>query len=307
MKYKSVKDILPREQLDVIEILIDFSNLIDEIVNFGTHIMKWEMDKRLVGDENIVPILFLRNILETADSISILIKNSSIDASKSSLRILLENVFGLEYLLEKNTKDRALAFIVWLTHKDLKFYEKLNGDTQIGKQFKTEFKKDSLIKNSEIINKIDYLSAKKNSEELLKLPIYAEIEKEYNLTESKFKNPDWYSLFNGPRNIQQLAKYLNHNALYEVMYRSYSGNIHATDIYKGKLLPVGKNAVDIVQIRNPKDAQSVFISTINYLLLAYKEYFSRIPEKKLEFQQWYLVFKLNFEKLREEQYSIQYK
>ena len=308
MKYKSVDEILPREQTDVQEVLLKFSNLIDDIVNFGTHLMKWETEKKLVGDENIVPLLFLRNILETADAISILIKNSSIDSSKSTLRSLLENIFGLEYLLEKDTKNRALAFIVWITHKDLKFYEKLDGNTQVGKQFKTEFKKDSLIKNPDLTDQVDYLYAKENSEELLKLPIYIEIEKEYQETESKSKNPNWYSLFSGPKNIEQLAKHLNHHAMYEVMYRGYSGNVHATDIYKGKLFPNSDGTVDIIQLRNPTDAQSVAISTVNYLLMAYLAYYkARIPEKNNDFLNWYLPFKQNFDELRSEKYSIQYK
>ncbi|RED37917.1 hypothetical protein DFQ10_1143 [Winogradskyella eximia] len=307
MKYKSVDDILPREQSDVKELLHSFSNLIDEIVNFGTHMMKWETEKKLVGDENIIPLLFLRNILETADAISILIKNSSVDASKSSLRILLENVLSLEYLLEKDTKNRALSFIVWIAHKDLKFYQKLDGNTQVGKQFKAEFKKDSLIKNPALTDSIDYLHAKNNSEELLNLPIYSEVEKEYKRTESKIKNPNWYSLFAGPQNIQQLAKYLNRNAIYEIMYRGYSGNVHATDIYKGKLYPNDKNTVDIVQIRNPKDAQSISIDTVNYLLMSYLAYFKRIPEKKLDFQNWYLIFKKDFDELRNKKYTIEYK
>ena len=308
MKYKSIDEILPREHAEVKEVLSKFSNLIDDIVNFGTHLMKWESEKKLVGDENIVPLLFLRNIIETADAISILIKNSSIDSSKSSLRSLLENVFGLEYLLENDTKNRSLAFIVWITHKDLKFYEKLDGNTQVGKQFKTELKKDSLIQNLDLTDQIEYLFAKENSEELLKLPIYIEIEKEYQETETKNKNPNWYSLFSGPKNIEQLAKHLNHNVMYEVMYRGYSGNVHATDIYKGKLFPNSDGTIDIIQIRNPKDAQSVVISTVNYLLMAYLAYYKvRIPEKNNAFSNWYLAFKKNFDELRDEKYAIQYR
>lgn len=299
MKYSAEENILPREQSEYIEILTDFSNLINEIVNFGTHLIKWDTENKVIGDESIVPVLFMRNILELADSISILIKKSSIDSSKNLLRSLLENIFGLEYLLEKDSANRSLSFIVWLTHKDLKFYEKLDNQTLVSKQFKTEFSKDNLIQKPELINNIEYLSHKKNSEELLKLPQYSKIENEYQQTEKKMKNPTWYSLYSGPKNIEQLAKYLKHNAIYEVMYRGYSGNVHATDIYKGKLLPNNEGSFDIKQIRNPKDAQSVTIDTINFLLMVYLKYFGeRIPERKIEFRDWYLEFKIEFDKLR---------
>jgi hypothetical protein len=308
MKYNAIDDILPREQSDVKVTLLKFSESIEDIVNFGTHLMKWETEKKLKGDEEIVPLLFLRNILDIADSISILVKNSSIDTSKASLRSLLENVFGLQYLLEKNTKKRSLSFIVWTTHKDLKFYEKLDGQSQIGKQFKTEFSKDKLVNNSEFIYNIEYLSAKANSEELLKLPIYEEVEKEYQLTNSINKNPNWYSLYSGPKNIELLAKHLKQNAIYEVMYRNLSNNVHATDIYKGKLLPNKQGTVDIIQIRNPKDAQSVTTDTINFLLMAYISFYEkRIPEKRPEFLEWYLEFRKTSAEVRKKENEIKYK
>ena len=52
--------------------------------------MKWDADKGRAGDENTPPLLFLRNIIELGDAISILIKNSSIDPAKPLLRSLLK-------------------------------------------------------------------------------------------------------------------------------------------------------------------------------------------------------------------------
>lgn len=308
MKYNSIDDILPREQPDVKATLSKFSQLVCDAVNFGTHLMKWDIERKMTGDENIVPALFLRNILDIADSISILIETSSIDPSKSSLRILLENVLGIEYLLEKDTRQRALSFIVWLTMKDFKFYEKLDGGTEIGKQIRSEFKKDKLIQKGEILDNVDYTAAKKNAEELLSLPHYAPIADEYRRSHLKSKNPNWYGLFSGPKNIELLAKYLNRNAIYEVMYRKYSANVHAIDIFKGKLLVNNSGTADIIQIRNPKDAQSVVIDTINYLLIAYYAYIkNRIPEKSKEFSDWYSEFRIDFERLRSPENEIIYK
>jgi Family of unknown function (DUF5677) len=307
MKYEAVKNILPREQPEVIEILEKFSKIIEDAVNFGTHLMKWETERKLCGDSEIVPLLFMRNILEIADGISILIKNSSIETAKTSLRSLLENVFGLQYLLEENTINRSLSFLVWTTHRDLKFYEKLDAQTQIGKQFNAELKKDKLITDTEFITNIEYLQAKLNSEELLKLPIYRDIETEYQLTNSKTKNPNWYSLYSGPKNVENLAKHLKHNGIYEVMYRSFSHNVHSTDIYKGKLLPNINGTVDLIQIRSPKDSQSITIDTINFLLMAYLSFYKkRIPEKNTEFMEWYNEFRVRYSEIRNKKNQIIY-
>lgn len=307
MRLNAVENILPRDQDDVKQILNEFSEIIEQAINFGTHLLKWDLDSNLSGDEEIIPVLFLRNILEIADSISILLKKSSVDTSKVLLRSLLENVFGLEYLIEKDSKNRAFAFIVWMTHKDLSFYDKLNRKTHAGKQFKSNFSKDKYIQNPGIISRIDYKSSKENSEEILKLPQYIEIEKEYQQRLLKDKKPTWYSFFDGPKNIEQLAKYLKHDAIYEIMYRGYSGNVHATDIFKNKLWNNSNGTVDIIQIRSPKDAQSVAISTINFLLMIYIPYFSsriKSHQHKEKFRDWYLSFKPYFDELRKPENEI---
>jgi len=300
MKIKEINDLLPREQEeDLTSLLTKFSSLIDDAVNFGTHLMKWDADKKRAGDENLPPLLFLRNILELSDAISILVRNSSIDPCKILLRSLLENVFGLEYLLENETEKRSLAYIVWHTHKDLKVYEKLNSSTPTGKQFKKEIEKDKLVQNANNYFDGPKLSAaKQNAEDMLRLPKYVPIENEYQLTNKRVKNPHWYSLFNGPYNVEKLAKHLNLHASYEILYRNYSGNVHSTSIFQKKLVPNSDGTVAIIQIRYPEDAQSITQNTLNLLLLAYLIYFKeRVPEKNQDFKNWYNQFRTPYQEL----------
>ncbi|HEU4790284.1 MAG TPA: hypothetical protein VFS71_11410, partial [Flavobacterium sp.] len=75
--FNAVENILPRNQNEVKKELEKMSSILDHAVDFGTHLLNWESEKPQIGDENIIPILFLRNIIETADAVSILIKNSS--------------------------------------------------------------------------------------------------------------------------------------------------------------------------------------------------------------------------------------
>jgi len=306
MKYKAVKEILPREQEnDLKEILSHFSYLIDDAINFGTHLVKWEMNKEREGDEHMPPLLFFRNILELGDAVSTLIKNSSIDACKPILRSLLENLFSLEYLLEKNTPKRALSYIVWHTHKKLNLGKRLTSSTTNGNQLKKEITKDKLLgKTAETF--FDHkmiLAAKKNSENLLKLPKYISIENEYQRTLQNRKNPNWYSLYQGPNNIEQLAKYLELHALYEFIYRGLSGYVHSTNILDGKLVPNKNGSVDIIQIRYPKDAQSITQHTINFLLMAFKAFCNaRLPKKKQDYNNWYMEIRKSHNKLLEKKY-----
>jgi hypothetical protein len=305
MKYKEIEDLLPRSQDENVKSLLEnFAALIDNAINFGTHLMKWDAEKKRHGDENMPPLLFMRNILELGDAISILIKKSSIDTCKPLLRSMLENTFGLEYMLEKETEKRALSYIVWHTHKNLKLYEKLNSSTQSGKQFEKEIEKDRLLSGvGSFFDNPILAPAKKNAEDLLRLPKYVPIESEYQATSATRKNPAWYSLFGGPNNIEQLAKYLKLHASYEILYRGFSGNVHATSIFQRKLIPNNDGTVDIVQIRYPEDAQSITQNATNILIMAYLVYYkSRLPEKNKEFQEWYSEFRIPYNKLSEKQY-----
>jgi len=299
MQYKEINDLLPREIPSELKPILDFfSETIDNAVNFGTNLIKWDIDKKLVGDEHLAPIMFFRNILELTDGISILIKNSSVDTCHTLQRSLIENVLGLKYLLEteKNFKNRSLSYTVWLTHKDLKICEKYDDTTQSGKQLTTELQKDDLVGDTYSIKKTEQFDLlKKNSIELLELPIYKSINEEYIRTNGINKNPNWYSLFDGPRNIEGLAKHLKMHATYEIYYRYLSGKVHATSVLKKKIVEdKDSNMASIIQIRDYDEVQMATHNALVFILMAILEYRKRIPKKATEFKNWYEEFRIPF-------------
>lgn len=121
MIYEAVENILQRKQDPETEkTLSKYSSVIEEYENFGTHLMDWDIKKMTGEDDVLVPLLFLRNSIEIADAISVLINNSAIDPAKPVLRSLLENTLGLKYLFEKETDIRSLSYIVWNIHEEQK-------------------------------------------------------------------------------------------------------------------------------------------------------------------------------------------
>ena len=84
-----------------------FSALLDEIVNYGSHVSRWCLEKKKEGDENAVSILMFRNILELIHSISILIKTSCADPCNILLRSLFESFLNLNYLLKQISNKEA--------------------------------------------------------------------------------------------------------------------------------------------------------------------------------------------------------
>lgn len=145
--------------------------MLDKLIDVSSDLLLSHLESNLSGDEKLVQCLFFRNIIEYADSISILLKNSSIEPIKALNRILLENVFQLEYLLTKDTNKRSFNFLVWSIKNDIKNYKKLKPDTKENEDFKSKFTNDKLVKYmadiSKLLNKTVILTPENEQETIL--------------------------------------------------------------------------------------------------------------------------------------------
>ena len=299
---KPINEILPKEiEEGLDELLSNFSKLIDEFVNYGTHILKWIVQKPDGSDEQMPLILFFRDLLEKADSISLLIDKSSIDPSKIILRSIFEIHLYIDYLTEKDYEDRAMSFLVWDKMRKLRLLNSFKKDTEQYKQLLAQLRKDKSILGTDILENIPDVKEKlKNIEKLLKREEYRKAVNEYNRTkEQDNKNPSWYRLFNGPINIKELAEKQEMSFLYEVLYREWSGSVHGTDVFQGKVIPsnikeldsnLDKVFADIIQIRFPKDSQRVTSYCLLLLLKSFRLVVNfKAPEKVDNLKNWYLT------------------
>lgn len=305
---KPIEDILPKEfDSGVAEILTNFSATIDEFVNFGTHILKWIIQEPNGSDEQLPLFMFFRDMLEKADSISILVKNSSIEPSKIILRSIFELYLYIDYLTEKHFEDRSMAFLIWDTKRKIRLNKTFDKTDAEFNNLLRKIESDKSIFNKNIFSDLPSVKpALTNLNALLAYPQYGKVLKEFERTKNIDRNnPAWYRLYNGPKNIQQLAEHLQISTLYEILYRSWSGNVHSTDIIDGKIIPsdnLGINETkvkaDIIQLRFPKDAQVVSSYTMilllkTFLLLSDK----KIQKKKNEILNWYLEMRPTFLKM----------
>ena len=304
---KPVNEILPREiDPGVEQLLLKFSTLIDEFVNFGTQVFKWVIEESRGTDEQMPLLMFFRDMLEKVDSISILVRHSSIDPSKVLLRSIFELNLYISYLLEKNSKDRGMSFLVWDAIRQKQLNLNFNIEGPEFNRIRKILEQDILISDPNFLNELSsvkHIIESLNS--LLNREEYKRVVKEYERTKRKDNtNPAWYHLFKGPKNIKELAINLKLPFLYEILYRKWSGSVHSTDIIQGKIVKKkgseelnGKINTEIVQIRLPKDAQEV----TSYTLLLLLRTFIVLKDKKItnktdEIQKWYLSVK---EQLRE--------
>jgi hypothetical protein len=289
----AVESIIPRTiDKNLSRILDKFSIKIEETVNLGSNILSWEIERNKRGDENLPIILFLRNYLEQLDACSILIKNSISEPTHILIRTALENFFYIEYLLEQDFARRSLSFLVWNAYREKAYYEKADGKSPAYQDLVETYAKDKIVSNSQpiVLPNVEKLKQKKN--ELLELPLYKEVSEEFLKKKEKRNRPEWYSLFNGPNTIKELADHLKYPAFYKILYQSLSSSTHGTNIIQGKIVADKNNSISVYQIRLPLNFEFLtnFCITLSFNL--YFDFVSkRLPDKVNDVKNWYLGLK----------------
>lgn len=280
------------EDPGILKTLSRFADAIQETVNFGTHVLEWELTSTLGGDENAPITLSTRHILELLDSVSINIRNSSVDPCKLLLRGALESFFGVAYMLEADTERRSMAFLAAYANQQLKLYRRLDASSEPGKEFENLVKKDRVAGGMKFTFPPQLVeSSILNLENLLRKPKYKEANAEYQrLKKGRSGTPYWFSLYGGPKNIEKLAEHLDLSALYHLLYKQWSNAVHGMDIIQGKIAsrPDGKAA--LLQFRLPTDAQAMTSLAIAIGLELYQtaiKYY--VPDRLNDFRSWYTL------------------
>jgi len=289
----AVENIIPRTlDKNISDILNDFSIKIEETVNLGSNILIWDMEINRGGDENLPILLFLRNYLEQLDACSILIKYACVEPAHNLIRTALENFFYIQYLLEEDFERRSRFFLVWNAYRTKAYYEKADGKSESYLDLVKTYKEDKFLSNFKPIIIPDIEPLKQNSQEFLDLPKYKGISQEYQKKLIKRNRPEWYSLFNGPNNIKELADHLKYPAFYKILYQSLSSSTHGTNIIQDKIVTDENNNVSIFQIRLPINIEFLVNACMTLSFSLYNDFTNkRLPDKVSIIKDWYLALK----------------
>jgi len=267
----------------------------EEIVNYGTQVIHWVANNPKFRKPDIdVPLLVLtRHIVELADSISILIKKSSVDPCKIILRSAFETLLYIMFITKEKSEDRSKAYLVAYIHNKKNEYLRFQRGTELHKQFLNTIKDDQfIIKGFDPFSQeLDDLAQKKinNLNKWISKPIFSETKKEFErIKKKKKRKPPWYLLYGGADSIQQLATLLDYSYVYEVLYRSWSHTVHASDIITGKIAQSDDGESSFYQIRFGIDASSVASFAIKIILTSYQTLIDFIvPEMNERYEIWY--------------------
>ncbi len=278
----------PDSNAAVKSILDDLSGTVDETFNYGTQVLNWCAEKATDKPEDLPLIMMLRHTLELVGAISILVRESCIVPADILLRSLFETLLQAEFLLEKDTAHRGLCFAVWQIHDELAWLEISDETTPTGKEFRRKIKRDRLAAKMAVPSLSDAADRIASLKATLDSTKYQQVETGYKATrKDKKRKPTWYSLSGGPPNIEQLAQRLGYEGCYSLLYRSWSGTTHGTDILKGKVIPTQEGGAGIVPLRIPEGVEQTVTFAIVFALHLYRLYIRHyVPSREDGFREW---------------------
>lgn len=263
--------------------------VIERAVNFGTHLITWIIKEHgdPVESRTLVPLTLFRHVIEHADSVAILIRAGSPSPCSPLVRTAFEAMLGLQYMLASDTETRAACYRYCHLRDELDLALSLDRRTPEGKAKHAELSGDVLFPS---VAKHEQLALQQAGliRASIARPCFAGFDEAWNNARGKSKSlPRWYALFGGPKSIRQLAKHLDHAAMYDFLYRSWSGHTHASSGMKS-FERVEQEFGAIKPLRSPEGVEQV--ATITATLVVSSIRFTvnaLLPSQSEDFARWY--------------------
>ena len=243
---------------------------LNEIVCFGSTILKAEVDNNEPTETLMTKVFFFRRTLELLDAIANLLKLGITDTSEILLRSLFETNLGLEYLLKEDSDRRALCYQYCDYARKHHFYSKHRPEHKYYDKYSEEYKRGLVFKKIPVYPDLEYKIS--IAEEWMYRPEHAQIRAEYD--SKKKTDPKWYSLFRGDEvkdqlpTVKHLALHLGKFDMYDILYQEWSNATHGSNIGIGSSVKLDDDTLGIIQLRNPIKAVRATLAAARIGLLA---------------------------------------
>ena len=270
MPAESFKPILDREAvIELAKPVIDLASpILREAVNYATNVYARCSSSKRGDQEQAYPVLASYvHLIQMVDSIEVLIGNSCAAPAELLLRSAFEGKLTIEYILEKRSrsKKRAYAWLGKYLIDNIELHERFAPNHPKSKEFEAIYNDDQLRVTGEFPFIPEISEVIDRMKENLKKSEYAEVYVEYQKRRKQIRFPEWYSLYEGPRNLRELAQHLHQGVTYEILYRSWSKMSHFVD--SGHVtFPMEDGSRVIANIRNPLRIPSIAGMALSFLL-----------------------------------------
>jgi hypothetical protein len=240
-------------------------------------------------DENLGILFPALHVFEMLDGVDVLLRDAAVIPSRPLLRAAFEAKLTVEYVTEADSARRGAAYVVEEVHKRIQGIKRFDGSSQAAKQFRAELAADRFGAGIKLPELPDAATRVEGLERLLNMEHLREpaIERE-RLKSRRNGEPPFYSHWNGPSNVQQLARYLGNGGQYEVLYRTWSRTAHGFDL--GRQLTGTDGVAAIGVFRNPEEIHNSYSLAISFGLSTMRAMLSHYRPSEIEsgsFARWY--------------------
>ena len=229
-----------RAKVEAKELIEAAAPLLRELVNYATTALirclrATDRDRQGGENEDLAAFVLYEQLIEQTDAIEVLMSESCVNGAVPVLRSTFEAVLSLEYILTSYSHyvERSLAWTCGYIHRRIQKHEGLDPATTRGAERLAVMEKYFGVK----LPPYDSSEAVNNLRSVLARQQFALLEADYaaRRKHNPKADPEWFSLLGGPRNRRQLARLLNHEVEYLVLYGDWSDIAHGTDaaIYVG--------------------------------------------------------------------------
>jgi Family of unknown function (DUF5677) len=201
-----------------------------EVVNYATNFyQRCQVSKEFKSDDTFPILALYLHLIQMTDSIEVLISNGCTQPANLLLRSSFEAKLAIKYMLEKDTKQRALCWMTKNIIDKIEQYRKIDPGLPQNETFIHNSESELCIPPPNIsTDKINNIIS--NLKASLGRPGYKETYEEYLAsTKNKNKYAEWYSFYNGPKTLKQLATHFGEAPIYQNLYASWSRMSHFSD------------------------------------------------------------------------------
>ncbi|MFC1917213.1 DUF5677 domain-containing protein [Chloroflexota bacterium] len=269
MPIESFEPILSREfAIGLSKPIIDVASpILKESVNWATNLYpRCQTSKAGEKPEAFSLLALFLHVIQSIDAVEVLVSNSCGTPANLILRSAFEAKLSIEYICEKKSQRRSTAWAVKHILQEIEYYKNYNPTDPKGTQFRETWDESNWGQFMNPQSLAEASKAMENLEQKLKSPQYADVYRDYQqLITNRNRLPEWYSIDEGPKNLWALAGYLKHGVEYEMFYKAWSKQSHATDTHH-LLLPMPDGPNVLGPLRSPLVLVNVSTSGLVILL-----------------------------------------
>lgn len=251
------------------ELIDKWSPYLVDLVNYATNLYM-RCEKSLSKETGTPLSLFMLFyfIIQAADGIQVLVSRCCFDAAIPMARSHWEGSLQMEWMVKSDFERRSAAYLA-LYYKGIHdFNESLDPNTERGKNLRAQRKKYLYQADIPLLDDPpkDLQNQQSQIRKMLGKTKFKEV---LDVFPAGSRGPrKWYSVDEGPVNLEQLANKLDRAIEYDILYRHFSDLAHGADV--GRALAAHEGRLYHAPMRSATHREVVCLTTSSGIIQAIK-------------------------------------